>query len=51
MSATYFTHTDVDSIKMFQYFRHFHVTKLGNILPTAEEIPAKGELLAFSTGT
>ena len=36
---------------MFQYFRHFHVAKLGKILPASKEIPAKGELLTFSTGT
>lgn len=28
MPTTCFTHTNFDAIKMFQYFRHFHVTKL-----------------------
>ena len=51
MPATRFTHTDFDSIKMFQYLRHFHVTKSGNVLLTAKEISAKSELLSLSTGT
>ena len=36
---------------MFQYFRHFHVAKLGKILPASKEISAKGELLVFGTST
>ena len=51
MSATCFTYTDFDAIKMFQYFRHFHVTKLGKILLTSKEISAKSKLLSFGTGT
>ena len=51
MSSACFTHTYFDAIKMFQYFRHFHVSKLGKILPAAKEISAKSKLLAFGTGT
>ena len=51
MSATCFTHTDFDAVKMFQYFRHFPVTKLRKIFLASKEISAKGELLIFSTGT
>jgi hypothetical protein len=51
MSATCFTYTDFDAIKMFQYFRHFQVTKLGKILLTSKEISAKSKLLSFGTGT
>jgi hypothetical protein len=40
MSATGFTHTYFDDIKVFQYFRRFHVSKLGKILPAAKEISA-----------
>jgi len=51
MSTTCFTHTDFDAIKMFQYFRHFHVTELGKILLTSQEISAEGKLPVFGTGT
>ena len=51
MPATCFTHTYFDAIKMFQYFRHFHVTKLGKILLTSKKISAKSKLLSFGTGT
>ena len=43
MSATCFTYTDFDAIKMFRYFRHFQVTKLGKILLTSKEISAKSK--------
>ena len=51
MPATGFTHTYFDAIKVFQYFRHFHVTKPGKILLASKEISAKSKLLAFGTGT
>ena len=49
MPATCFTHTYFDAIKVFQYFRHFHVAKLGKILPASKEISAEAELLIFGT--
>ena len=49
MPTTCFTHTYFDAIKVFQYFRHFHVAKLGKILPASKEVSAKGELLIFGT--
>ena len=49
MPATCFTHTYFDAIKVFQYFRHFHVAKLGKILPASKEISAEVELLIFGT--
>ena len=49
MPATCFAHTYFDTIKLFQYFLHFHVTKLGKILTASKEISAKGELLIFGT--
>ena len=50
MSATGFAHTNFDAIKMFQYFRHFHVTKLRNVFSATQEISAKSKLLIFSAG-
>ena len=41
MPATSLTYTNLDTIKLFQYFRHFLVTKLGKILLTAKKISAK----------
>lgn len=49
MPATCFTHTYFDTIKLFQYFRHFHVAEFGKILTASREISAKGELLIFGT--
>ena len=51
MPTTCLTHTNFDAIKMFQYFRHFQITKLGKILLTSKEISAKSKLLSFGTGT
>lgn len=51
MPTTCFTLTYFDAIKVFQYFRRFHVSKLGKILSAAKEISAKSKLLVFSTGT
>ena len=47
MPATCFTHTYFDTIKLLQYFRHFHAAKPGKILTASKEVSAKGELLIF----
>ena len=46
-AATCFTLTYFDTIKLLQYFRHFHAAKPGKIFTASKEVSAKGELLTY----
>ena len=51
MSATGPAYTDVDTIKLLQYFRHFPATQFREIFPTTQKIPAECQFLPFWSWT